>query len=142
MSFQDFQAGHHGGHLGSWNETNLAILSLHVIPCLPPNLGSIRLTIREQTWLKIFKMATVAAILDIGTNRSAILNLYVALMPPIKFQLNPTYGLGGDVIRRFIHVIPPGSRGRLPHLKHISRAPVRETESPAIAVFLSQFFHE
>ena len=28
----------------------------------------------------------------------AILNLYVAPMPPIKFKLNPTYGLGGDVI--------------------------------------------
>ena len=26
----------------------------------------------------------------------AILNLYVATMPPIKFQLNPTYG-SGDV---------------------------------------------
>ena len=25
----------------------------------------------------------------------AILNLYVAPMPPIKFRLNPTYGLGG-----------------------------------------------
>ena len=25
----------------------------------------------------------------------AILNLYVALMPHIKFRLNPTYGLGG-----------------------------------------------
>ena len=29
---------------------------------------------------------------------SAILNLYVALMPPIKFWLNPTYSLGGDVV--------------------------------------------
>ena len=28
----------------------------------------------------------------------AILNLYVALMPPIKFLLNLTYALGGDVI--------------------------------------------
>ena len=28
----------------------------------------------------------------------AILNLYVAPMPPIKFWLNPIYGLGGDVI--------------------------------------------
>ena len=28
----------------------------------------------------------------------AILNLYVAPMPPIKFWLNPTYGLGGDVV--------------------------------------------
>ena len=32
-----------------------------------------------------------------GTNL-AILNLYVAPMPPIKFHLNPTYGLGGDVV--------------------------------------------
>ena len=28
----------------------------------------------------------------------AILNLYVALMPPIKFWLNQTFGLGGDVL--------------------------------------------
>ena len=28
----------------------------------------------------------------------AILNLYVALMLPIKFRLNPSYGLGGDVV--------------------------------------------
>ena len=27
----------------------------------------------------------------------AILNLHVASMPPTKFQLNPTYGSGGDV---------------------------------------------
>ena len=27
----------------------------------------------------------------------AILNLYVATMPPTKFQLNPTYESGGDV---------------------------------------------
>ena len=27
----------------------------------------------------------------------AILNLFVATMPLIKFQLNPTYGSGGDV---------------------------------------------
>ena len=28
----------------------------------------------------------------------AILDLYVTVMPPIKFRLNLTYGLGGDVI--------------------------------------------
>ena len=39
--------------------------------------------------LKNFKMA--ARIL-------AILNFYVAQIPPIKFLLNPTYGLGGDVV--------------------------------------------
>ena len=27
----------------------------------------------------------------------AILNLYVALMPPIKFQLHPTYHLEADI---------------------------------------------
>ena len=27
----------------------------------------------------------------------AILNLHVATMPPTKFQLNTTYGSGGDV---------------------------------------------
>ena len=50
MSFEAFQDGHHGGHLGYGNRTVLAIL-----------------------------------------------NLYVAPMPPIKFQLNLIYGLGGDV---------------------------------------------
>ena len=28
----------------------------------------------------------------------AILNLCVTVMPPIKFWLNQTYGLGGDVV--------------------------------------------
>ena len=28
----------------------------------------------------------------------AILNLYVALVPPIKFQHSLTYGFGGDVV--------------------------------------------
>ena len=28
----------------------------------------------------------------------AILNLYVTVMLPIKFGLNPTFGLGGDVV--------------------------------------------
>ena len=53
MSFEDFQDGCHGGHLGKPNGTILAIL-----------------------------------------------NLYVALVLPIKFQLNPTYSLGGDVVWR------------------------------------------
>ena len=46
--------------------------------------------------LKNFKMATI---LDIGMETIlAILNLYVTPMPPIKFWLNLTYGLGGDVV--------------------------------------------
>ena len=54
MSFEEFQDGHHGGHLGYPNRTILAIL-----------------------------------------------NLCVALMPPIKFLLNPTHGLGGVSFQEF-----------------------------------------
>ena len=32
MSFEEFQDGPHGGHLGCWNGTNLAVLNLHVYP--------------------------------------------------------------------------------------------------------------
>ena len=39
MSFQDFQAGHHGGHLGYLNGTNLAILNLHVTQMRPAKVG-------------------------------------------------------------------------------------------------------
>ena len=51
MSFDEFQDGRHGDHLGYQNGTILAIL-----------------------------------------------NLYNAPMPPIRFQLNLTYGLGRDVV--------------------------------------------
>ena len=51
MSFDKYQDGRHGGHLGYRNRTILTIL-----------------------------------------------NFRVTVMPPIKFWLNPTYGLGGDVI--------------------------------------------
>ena len=39
LTFQDFQTGHHGGHLGYWNKTNLAILNLHVTPMPPTMFG-------------------------------------------------------------------------------------------------------
>ena len=51
--------------------------------------------------LKNFKMATMVAILDIGNGTIlAILNLCVTVMLPIKFWLNPTYSLGGDIVWR------------------------------------------
>ena len=44
----------------------------------------------------------MAAILDIGNGKIlAIMNLYVDLMPPTKFRLNLTCGLGGDVFVEF-----------------------------------------
>ena len=74
----------------------LAILNLCPTVKPPINFGY-----QSDLWfgrccLKNFKMAVMVAMLDIGTIL-AILNLNVATMPPTKFQLNPTYGSGGDV---------------------------------------------
>ena len=41
----------------------------------------------------------------------ASLNLYVAPVPPIKFQFNPTYGLGGDIFEDFQEDQHGGHRG-------------------------------
>ena len=68
-------------------------------PCHPNASHQVRaqsdLLFAGRYGLKIFKMATVVAILDIR-KILAILNLCVATRPPIKFQLNQTYGLGVD----------------------------------------------
>ena len=98
MSFKDFQDGRHGGHLQYQNTMILSILSLQWPQCLPPRLVSIWLWIREQMWFQVFQVAIYFG----ETNETilAILNLYVAPMPPIKFWLNLTYGLRGDVISR------------------------------------------
>ena len=192
MSFEEFQDGCHGGHLGYLNRTILAILYLCVTVMLPikfwlnptfslggdvvwrisrwpqwqpswiserNNLSnseslcrsdaSHQVSAQSDLWfwrryrLKNFKMDTVAAILDTGTEQFyqfwismslrcfpssfgsiqltvweemsfeefqdgshgyrngtilAILNLYVAPMPPITFRLNPTYGFGGGIV--------------------------------------------
>ena len=100
MSFEEFQDVRlAGSHLGYWNETIIAILNL--CHCYASRQVSAQsdLGFGRRRCLKNFKMATMEAILNIDRNRTilAILNLHVATMPPTKFQLNPTYGSGGDV---------------------------------------------
>ena len=75
--------------------------------CCPSSFGSFQLTILEHMVWRFFKMATIAAnghhsdhLRCLNRMFLAILNLYVAPMPPIKFQLHPTYGLEGYVIWR------------------------------------------
>ena len=41
MSFEEFQDGRHGGPLGYWNGTILAILNLYNAPMAPIKFGSI-----------------------------------------------------------------------------------------------------
>ena len=98
MLFEEFQAGRHGGHLRYRNGTILAILNLYVVQCLPSSFGSICLMVWEMLFEEFqdghhgghlgYRNGTILA----------ILNLYVTTMPPIKFQINLSYGLGGDVI--------------------------------------------
>ena len=69
--------------------------------CLPLIFPSIQLTVREQITIKTYKIAgDVARKFSRRMTIVAILNLYVASMPPIKFWLHQTNGLGGDVVWR------------------------------------------
>ena len=75
-TFEDFQEGRSGGHLGYRNGTLLAILKLYVAS-MPPIKFRLNWTrFRRTCGLKIFKMIL------------AFLNLHVAPMPPTKFELN------------------------------------------------------
>ena len=117
MAFEDFQDGRHGSRLGYRNGTILEILNLYVGP-MPPIKFQLNLNCglggdvvwRIQRWPPWWP--SMAGILYIRTERFygfgshlgypsvtilAILNLYVTVMPSIKFGLNPTYGLEGDV---------------------------------------------
>ena len=82
--------------LSEWNDFSN---SESLCPCDASHQGLAQsnLSFGRRCRLKKFKMAAMAALLDIGTIL-AILNLYKTTMPPIKFQLNLTYGLGGDVV--------------------------------------------
>ena len=91
-----------GGHLGYRNRRNLAILNLYIAP-MPPIKFWLNLT---YGWKGVlfeefqdgrhdfhlgYQNERILAVLN-------ILNVYVAPMPPIKFRLNLTNDLGGDVI--------------------------------------------
>ena len=68
--------------------------------CLPSSFGSIRLLVWEEMSIEEFQDGCHGG--QLGHQNGmilAILNLYVASMPPITFQLNLTYDLG-DVVRR------------------------------------------
>ena len=101
MSFVEFQDGRRGGHLGYRNGTPLAILNLYVAPM--PSIKfrrSIWLMVWEEMSFETFQDGCHSGHLECR-NRTilAILNLCVTVMPP-KFWLNPTCGLGGNVVWR------------------------------------------
>ena len=70
MSFEEFQYGCHGCHLGYQNGTILAILNLYVAP-MPPHqvLAQSDLRFGRRCRLKNSKIVAMAAILDIRTKQ-------------------------------------------------------------------------
>ena len=65
------------------------------------DFGSIWLTVWEGMSFEEFQDGHHGSHLEYQNRMIiAILSLYVTLMPPIKFQLNLTYSLGGDVVWR------------------------------------------
>ena len=66
MWFEEFQDGHHGGHLGNWNRTILAILNFHNTP-MPPIKFKLNQTYRSGADVKTFNKAAMVVILDIRT---------------------------------------------------------------------------
>ena len=70
--FEDFHGSHRGGHLEYWYGTNLAVLNLHVspMPYASDQASALSdLLFESRCRFKIFKLVTMAAILDIGTER-------------------------------------------------------------------------
>ena len=78
---------------------NFSNLNLNVSPVPYDKFWQNQTPSGSRHHLKIIKMATMAAILDIGMIL-AVLALHAAPMPPTKFQLKLTYGLAGDAVGR------------------------------------------
>ena len=77
-----------------------------MLQCLPSSFRSIWLMVWEEMPFKEFQDGPRGSHLGYRNKTIlAILSLYVALIPPIKFWLNPTYSLG-DVIWRISRWLP------------------------------------
>ena len=93
MSFEEFQDGSRGGLLRYWKDFSNSESLCHC-DASHSILAQSYLWFERRCCLKKhgghlgYRNRTILA----------ILNLYLALKPPIKFQINLTYGLGGDVV--------------------------------------------
>ena len=102
MSFEKFQDGPHGCHLGCQYGTNLAVLNLQISP-MPPTKFQLNPTyLPEQISFQDFQAGHHGGHLGYWNGTSlAILNLHVTPMPPTKVGLNPTYRSAADMVWRF-----------------------------------------
>ena len=106
MLLKESQNGWHGGHLGYRNWTMLAFLNLQMAQ-MPPTKFGLNLTgLGSRCGFKIVKMAAWAASWIAKQNDLSSSESLWILMLPIKFQFNPTYRLGGDVVGRISRWLP------------------------------------
>ena len=83
------------------------------LQCFPSSFGSIWLMVWEEMLFEEFQDGSYGGPLGYRNGTIlAILNPHVALMPPIKFRLNLTYSLGGDVVWRISRWPPSGYQNR------------------------------
>ena len=75
--------------ISEWNDSEQFWISMS-LRCISSSFSSIWLMVWETSFEEFQDGVTILA----------ILNPYVSLMPPMKFRLNLTYGLGGDVVWR------------------------------------------
>ena len=94
-------------HLGYPNGKISISMSLR---SFPSSFSSIQLTVWEEMSFEEVQDGCHGGCLGYQNGTIlAILNLYVAPMPPIKFWLNLSYGLGGDVICRMAAILVIGT---------------------------------
>ena len=105
MFFEQFQGSDHlGQERNDFNNSKS--------PCGPNAANQIWAKsdrVREQMWFEEFQDGRHGSHPGYQNGMIlAILNLYVHPMTPIRFRLNPTYGLGGDVVWRILRWPPWG----------------------------------
>ena len=97
MSFEEFQDGHHGGHLAYLKGMILAILNI-CVTLMHPIKFWLNL-VWEEVSFEEFQDGCCGGHLEYRNGTIlANLNLCATVMPPIKSCLNLPYGLGGDVV--------------------------------------------
>ena len=92
----------HGGHLRYWTRTNFQQFWISMLLlCRKSSLGSIRITVWEEMSFEEFQDGLGGHHRCQYGKYLAVPILHISPVSPTKFQLNPTYRLGADVVPRF-----------------------------------------
>ena len=111
MWFEEFQDGRCGGYLDIRTERFKQSWISKSLRCLPSSFNSIQFTVWKKMLFEEFQDGHRGSHLGYRTGRIlAIPNFYVPPILPIKFQLNPTYTLGGLLFKEFQAILDIGTQ--------------------------------